>query len=126
MTRGVVEPQLLEGLPQVGEVVAVDRVQPAEHHRLGVLVALERLRRRAGGLGDRLAAAGLADVLDAGDEVADLARAEARRPATLTGVRTPISSTSWVRPVCMKRSRAPDASVPLTTRTALTTPRYWS
>ena len=106
---GVVEAQLLQGLPQVGEVVALDRVQPAEHHGLGILVALQGRGGRTPGVGDRLAAAGLADVLDAGDEVADLARARGSATGTLIGVRTPISSTSWVRPVCMNRSRAPDA-----------------
>ena len=73
----IVQSQLLERLSEVRVVVAVDRVQPAEHHRLRVLIALERLAgpRR---LGDRLAAAGLAHVLDAGDEVADLAGLEHR------------------------------------------------
>ena len=41
--RRVVEPQLLERLAQVGVLVAVDRVEAAEHHRLRVAVALERL-----------------------------------------------------------------------------------
>ena len=41
--RGVVELQLLEALAQVLEVVAVDREQAAEHHRLRIVVALERL-----------------------------------------------------------------------------------
>ena len=45
--RRVVEPQLLERLAQVGELVAVDRVEAAEHHRLRIAVALERVRRRA-------------------------------------------------------------------------------
>ena len=35
----VVQPQLLQRLAQVGEVVAVDRVQAAEHHRLRLAVA---------------------------------------------------------------------------------------
>ena len=76
--RAVVEAQLLEGVAQVVELVAVDRVEPAEHHRLGFLVALERFGRGAGQLGDGLARACLADVLDAGDEIADLARAQGR------------------------------------------------
>ena len=74
----VVEAQLLEGVAQVGELVAVDRVEAAEHHRLRLAVPLERRRRRADGVGDRLAGAGLPHVLDAGDEVAGLARAERR------------------------------------------------
>ena len=43
--RRVVEPQLLERLAQVGVLVAVDRVETAEHHRLRVAVAGERLGR---------------------------------------------------------------------------------
>ena len=122
----VVEPQLLERLAQVGELVAVDRVEPAEHHRLGVAVALQRLGAERVTVGDGLARAGLADVLDAGDEVADLAGAERGRPAW-SGRRTPTSSASWVALACMKRSRAAVRSVPFMTRIdELTTPRYWS
>ena len=72
----VVQLELLERVAQVRELVAVDRVKPAEHHRLRVLVALERRRRRPGDLGDRLTDACLGHVLDPGDEVADFARAE--------------------------------------------------
>ena len=74
--RCVVELELLQALAQRLEVVAVDREQTAEHHRLGIAIALERLRRRVREGGHGLAAAGLTDVLDAGDEVADLARTE--------------------------------------------------
>ena len=73
---GVVEPQLLQGVAQVGQLVAVDREQPAEDHRLRVAVAGQGLGGRVGGGGHRLAGAGPADVLDAGDQVADLAGAE--------------------------------------------------
>ena len=59
-----------------GEVVAVDGIEPAEHHRLGVLVALEGLSGGPHRVGYGLATPRLADVLDAGYEVADLARAE--------------------------------------------------
>ena len=97
---GVVELQLLQGVAQVGQLVAVDRVEPAEDHRLGVAVAGQRPRwRRLAAVGDRLARAGLADVLDPGDEVADLARAEpldrdapracARRPPRCRAPRWP-------------------------------------
>ena len=74
--RGVVELQLLEALAQRLEVVAVDREQAAEDHRLRVVVAVERLGRAVGERRDRLAAACLGDGLDAGDQVADLARTE--------------------------------------------------
>ena len=74
--RCVAELQLLDALAQVLEVVAVDRVQAAEHHRLRIAVAGQGLGRAAERGRDRLTAAGLADQLDAGDQVADLARTE--------------------------------------------------
>ena len=74
--RRVVEPQPLEALAQVLEVVAVHRVETAEHHRLRRAVAGKGLGTAAPALGHGLADAGLPDVLDPGDEVADLARTE--------------------------------------------------
>ena len=44
--RGVVQPQLLERLAQLGVLMALDRIEPGEHHRLQFLEARERLRRR--------------------------------------------------------------------------------
>ena len=84
--RRVVELQLLQRVAEVLEVVAVDRVQPGEDHRLGIAVAGQGLGGAAGRGRDGLTGAGLADVLDAGDQVADLAGAELgdrrrRRPA---------------------------------------------
>ena len=43
--RGVVERELAERLPQVLVLVGVDRVEPGEHHRLGLAVAGQRLGR---------------------------------------------------------------------------------
>ena len=43
--RRVVELQPLEGVAQRRVVVAVDRVEPGEDHRVGVLVAAQRLGR---------------------------------------------------------------------------------
>ena len=74
---GVVELELVQGFAQLRVLVAVDRVEAGEDHRLGVVVARQRLLRPVGRGGDRVADAGLADVLHAGDDVADLARAEA-------------------------------------------------
>ncbi len=45
---------------------------------------------------------------------------------TVTGVRMPISSISWLSPACMNRSRSLVVSVPSMTLIELTTPRYWS
>ena len=72
----VVELELLQRVAQVGVVVAVDRVEPGEDHRLGVQVAAERLGGAVVLGGDRVADPGLAHVLDAGDQVADLADAD--------------------------------------------------
>ena len=73
---GVVEPELLQRVAQVRELVAVDRVQAAEHHRLGIPVAGQRLGGRVDGGGHRLTRPRPAHVLDAGDEIAHLAGAE--------------------------------------------------
>ena len=43
---GVVQPQLLERVAQLGKLVTVDRVEAAEHHGQRVAVALERRGRR--------------------------------------------------------------------------------
>ena len=77
--RGVVELEPVERVAQGGVVGPVDRVQPGEDHRLGVAVAGERRRGRLGGVGDGVADPALADVLDAGDEVADLPDPETLR-----------------------------------------------
>ncbi len=72
----IVQLQFLEALAQVLEVVAVDGVQTAEHHCLRVAVPGQRVNRLVVQHGDRLAAPCLGHVLDAGDEVAHLARPE--------------------------------------------------
>ncbi len=81
--RRVVERQLLERVAQVRVVVGVDREQAAEDHRLDLAVARQRLggfagdaRLPAAGLRgrQRVADAQLRHVLDARDQVADLAR----------------------------------------------------
>ena len=45
--RRVVQPQLLERVAQLGILVALDRIEPGEHHRLQRLEAGKRLERRA-------------------------------------------------------------------------------
>ena len=77
--RRVVQRELLERVAQVGVVVGVDREQPAEHHRLDLAVAGQRLGSgpRPPGKGrERVADPQFGDVLDAGDQVADLAGVE--------------------------------------------------
>ncbi len=75
--RRVVEPQPVQGVAQQREVRAVDREQARVHHRLGVAVTAERLGSGLGGIGHGVADPGLADVLHPGDQVADLADAQA-------------------------------------------------
>ena len=43
--RRVVQPQLLERVAQLGILVALDRIEPGEHHRLQLLEAGKRLER---------------------------------------------------------------------------------
>ena len=74
--RGVVQLQPLERVAQLRVVVRVGREEPREDHRLDVLVAGQRLGGRRALGGERVADAQAADVLQAGDHVADLAGAE--------------------------------------------------
>ena len=74
--RGVVEAQLLERVAQVLVAVGVGREEAGEHHRLDVEVAGQRLGRAAADVREGVADAHLGDVLDAGHDVADLARLE--------------------------------------------------
>ena len=73
---GVVEVELLERLAEQRVVLAADGVDPGEHEALRGLVAGQRL---SGGMRrgrDRVADLGLADVLQPGRDVADLAGLE--------------------------------------------------
>ena len=74
--RRVVQPQLLERVAQLGVLMALDRIQAGEHHRLQLLEAGKRLGRRPVGLGDRVADLRVAHRLDVGDDEADLAGPE--------------------------------------------------
>ena len=75
--RRVVEPQPVEGVAQQRVVRPVQRIKPGVDHRPGVAIAAERFAGRLGGVGDGVADARLADVLHPGDQVADLADAQA-------------------------------------------------
>ena len=74
--RGVVQSQLLQRVPQLGVLVAFDRVETGEDHRLQLLEAGKRFGRRPGGLSDGVANLGVSDALDVGDDEADLPDAE--------------------------------------------------
>ncbi len=77
--RRVVQLQPLEGVAQVRVVVAVDGVEPGVDHRVRVLVAGQRLGRAVVLAGHGVTDPRLADVLHAGDQVADLADPEVLR-----------------------------------------------
>ena len=69
----VVEVQLLERVAQERVVLAADRIDAGEDEALGLLVAGQRLVRRARDGRDRVADLGIADALEPGRDVADLA-----------------------------------------------------
>ena len=74
--RGVVELQAVERVSELGVLVAVDREQAGEHHRLDFAVAGKRLGGAVLRERDGIADLHERRVLEAGDEVADLAHAE--------------------------------------------------
>ncbi len=124
--RRVVQLQLLERVAQLRVLVGVGREEAREHHRLHVLVAGQRLGRAAPELRERVADAQLRDVLEAGDDVAHLARREVPRRAHAgreeAQLLRPRSSCPGPSPAAARRGW----KVPSTTRTNATTPRYWS
>jgi hypothetical protein len=72
----VVEMELLEGVAEERIVLAADRVDPGEDEALRRLVAGQRLARRPGVGRQGVADLGVADALEPGRDVADLARDE--------------------------------------------------
>jgi hypothetical protein len=112
--RRVVERELLERVAQVRVVLAVEREQAAEHHRLDLAVAGQRLGRAVRAGGQRVADAQLRDVLEAGDEVADLARVSSS-VLIIAGVKKPMSSMSASVPSAIARIASPFLNVPSTT-----------
>ena len=121
----IVELEFVQRVAQVGEFVAVDGVQAAEHHRLGVLVPGQSLRCAVHRRRDGLTRPRTPDVLDPCDQVADFPRPQ---PLLGRGVGRPGPDLLYV----VHRSRLheaqprPGRSVPSTIRMELTTPRYWS
>ena len=75
---GVVEGQLLDGVAQILEVGGIHREQAAEHHGDRGLEARQHLRAGAFLMGDGVAHAGVAHLLDRGGEEAEFARAQLR------------------------------------------------
>jgi hypothetical protein len=70
---GVVQPQLLERVPQQRVLMRIHGVEPGKDHRLNVFEAGQRSRRRTGILGDRVADLGVGHILDGGGKEAHLA-----------------------------------------------------
>ena len=76
MERGVVQPELAQRFAQGLELGGIGREQAAEHHRHAGLEAGQHLGRGLAVVGDGVADLAVGDGLDAGDDEADLARAE--------------------------------------------------
>ena len=76
MERGVVQPELLQGVPEVLDAALPRREHAAEDHGLGLLESRQGLSGRALFEGDRLPDPGVAQLLDPRDDVTDLAREE--------------------------------------------------
>ena len=62
----VVQPQFLEGLPQVVELVAVNGIEATEHHGLRLAVAIEDISRAVATGGNGLTGASFGNVFDPG------------------------------------------------------------
>ena len=69
----IIELEPLQRVAQVRKVRTINRVNTGEHHRIRITVARERIGCPTHLTGDGVTDAGLTHVLDARDEVADLA-----------------------------------------------------
>ena len=83
--RGVVQAQLGQRVAQFLVGVRVHRVEPGEDPRLDLAEARQALLGRAVGAGDGVPHRGAVDLLDPGDEIAHLARAQALALGLLGG-----------------------------------------
>ena len=83
---GVVELELLQGVPQVGILAAVLGVNAAVDHGLGGPVAGQRLGGGVFGVGDGIAHLGVLDVFDGGGEIAHLTGLEGVRRLVAQGL----------------------------------------
>ena len=101
--RRVVQLQLLQRVAQRLVLVGLHRVQAGEYLRLDLLEAGQRRRRRVRGVGQRVADPGRLELLDAGDDEADVARGELARGRRAFGVNTPTCSQLYAAPVAISR-----------------------
>ena len=74
--RGVIELQLVESVTQERVVRPVQRVEPGEHHWLGIAITTKCLGGTMLGRGNRVTNARLTHVLHSRDQVAHLADPE--------------------------------------------------
>ena len=105
--RGIVEPQLLHRLAQ--PLVLARRRSGRARRRPSVWPRGSRgtARRRVAFLGQRVADLAVADLLDVGDDEADLADAEHVPLGRLGAERRPVLRLSYKPPVFIKRIRMP-------------------
>ena len=74
--RGVIQLELLQRVPQQGVLLANDRVEASEDHRLSRTIARQRLLGRRVGTGDGIAHRHIPHILETGGDVAHLAGRE--------------------------------------------------
>ena len=75
----------MQGFAQVAEIIRFDREQPGEHTRLYFLKTRQGCCRRPVRSREGIAHGRAVDVLDAGNDVADLAGVQARLLGALRG-----------------------------------------
>ena len=76
--RRVVQAQLRDRGFQMFEVASVDRINPAEYHRMNFLEARQRFARRIALIRDRVADLHVGGGFDVGDEIPDVAGFKSR------------------------------------------------
>ena len=114
---GVVEVELLERVAQQRVVLAADRIDPGEDQALGLLVAGQRLVRRAGDGRDRVADLRVADALEPGRDVADLAGDELLDRDELRPEDAELERLGDSAPLAIRRIASPWRMVPSASRT---------
>src|SRR6202023_1475592 len=104
---------------QVGVVVGLDREEAAEHHRLDLAVARQRLGRLRRRTARRARAR-------AGGQRSPPSPPFTPPAGSICGEKKPMSSISASVCAAIARISSPFLKLPSTTRTYAITPRYWS
>src|SRR6478672_6602605 len=76
--RGIIQPQFSDRGFQMFEIGGVDRIDPAEHHRMDFLETRERFGGGMARIGDRVADFHVGGRFDVRDEITDIARVQPR------------------------------------------------